>query len=201
MENKDKEMENLSICRAKIEATKGEGYDFQAVAVPSENKQLRYSYQNDEYYYEVLRTGKENIDISRLDSGLPLFDDHPWEKKAINTLGITRGYEFTEEGIKVNVELGSRADEALRSDITRGIIKSVSIEGDIYNYSIERKIGEIPIYYAELWQPISLSLAPVPNDIGAKIEVKRALAVQIEKSKKTEQPESDSFINKLINKY
>jgi hypothetical protein len=201
MENKEKEMENLSICRAKIDPKKGEDYDFQAVAVPSDNKQLRYSYQNDEYFYQVLRTGKENIDISRLDNGLPIFDNHAWDKSAINTLGITRGYEFTEEGIRVNVELGSRADEALRNDIARGIIKSVSIEGDVINYSIERKIGEIPIYYAELWQPTSLSLAPVPNDIGAKIEVKRALAEQIEKSKKVEQPESDSFINQLIKKF
>ena len=84
---------------------------------------------------------------------------------------------------------------------TRWDYKSVSIEGDVINYSIERKIGEIPIYYAELWQPTSLSLAPVPNDIGAKIEVKRALAEQIEKSKKVEQPESDSFINQLIKKF
>ncbi len=89
----------------------------------------------------------------------------------------------------------------MRNDIARGIIKSVSIEGDVINYSIERKVGEIPVYYAELWQPTSLSLAPVPNDIGAKIEVKRALAEQIEKSKKVEQPENDSFINQLIKKF
>ena len=114
MENKDNDRQ---ICRAKIEINSTEDYDFQAVAVPTDNKQLRYSYQNDEYFYQVLRTGKENIDTSRFDNGLPLFDNHPYDQSAKNILGITRSYEFTEDGIKVNVKYGSRADEALRNDI------------------------------------------------------------------------------------
>jgi hypothetical protein len=142
----------------------------------------------------VLRTKPENIDTSRLDSGLPLFDNHEYEQSAENILGITTSFSFDDRGLVVRCKLGARADEALRADIQNGIIKTVSIEGSIQNYSVERKMGAVPQYYAELWTPESLSLAPVPNDIGAQIDVKRAIQKQIE----VEKPNS---YKQLINKF
>ena len=197
MEN-NKLKEEYGIIRAAISpnATESNDYDFEAVAVPTNNKQLRRSYENDEYFYQVLRTAKENIQTERLDSGLPLFDNHPWDNAAMNTLGITTEYMFDERGLVVRCKLGSRADEALRNDIKNGIIKTVSIEGVIENYSVVRNAGEIPIYYADLWIPESLSFAPVPNDIEAQIEIKRKLQSQKEK-----EIENKSVINSLIKKF
>jgi len=198
METKNKEKDDKQICRALITpVADGTDWDFEAVAIPAENKQLRYSWQNDEYFYQVLRTSKENIQADRMDSGLPLFDNHPWEQSALNTLGITVGYDFTDQGIVMRVKFGSRADEELKNDVSNKIIKTVSIEGDIVDYTIERKEGQIPIYYADLWEPSSLSFAPIPQDISAQIEVKRALKDQIKRSK----PESDSFFNTLTKKF
>ena len=130
-------------------------YDFECVAVPSENGQIRYSWEYDEYFTQVLLTGPENVDTSRMDSGLPLFDNHPFDNSAKNTLGITVGYDFTDAGIIMQCKFGARADEALRADVKGGIIKTVSTEGDITEYTIERKEGQLPIYYATMWQPIS----------------------------------------------
>lgn len=197
--NKNKETEDKRICRAIINSVDDNSeFDFEAVAVPTDNGQLRYSWENDEYFNQVLRTNEANIDKSRLDSGLPLFDNHPWDNSAKNTLGITTGYFFDERGLVVRAKFGARADEALRADVKAGIIKTVSIEGSIVNYSVAREAGKIPVYYADLWIPESLSFAPVPNDISAQIEVKRALTAQIERSK---QPESDSLLNSLIKKF
>ena len=197
MEN-NKLKEEYGIIRAAINpnATESNDYDFEAVAVPVNNKQLRRSYENDEYFYQVLRTAKENIKTERLDSGLPLFDNHPWDNAAMKTLGITTEYIFDERGLVVRCKLGARADEALRNDIKNGIIKTVSIEGVIENYSVVRNSGEIPIYYADLWIPESLSFAPVPNDIESQIEVKRKLQSQKEK-----EIENKSVINSLIKKF
>jgi len=198
--DKDKNKpEDRHICRALIQPASGEGYDFEAVAVPAENGQMRYSYSEDEYFNQVLRTGKENIDTSRLDSGIPLFDNHPWDNSAENTLGITVAYDFTDRGLVVRCKFGARADEALRSDVKDGIIKTVSIEGTISNYSVIREAGKVPVYYADLWTPESLSFAPVPNDIGAQIEVKRAVQKQIEI---TNTPKADkSIIKSLTSKF
>ena len=196
--SKDKK-ESKEICRALLSpAADGAVYDFEAIAVPADNKQLRYSYENGEYFYQVLRTGRENIKSDRMESGLPIFDNHPWDQAAMNTLGITVGYEFVAEGIAVRAKFGARADEALRSDVKNGIIKTMSIEGNVINYSVERKEGQIPVYYADLWEPDSLSFAPVPQDIMSQIEVKRALKEQIEKSNKNE---NNSIIESLKSKF
>ena len=61
---KDKKNDK-QVCRALISpVADGTDWDFEAVAVPTENKQLRYSWINEEYYYQVLRTAKENIKTS-----------------------------------------------------------------------------------------------------------------------------------------
>lgn len=190
--------EEKQICRALITTSDSSDFDFEAVAVPFENKQLKYSYANDEYFYQVLRTNAENIKTDRLESGLPLFDNHPYDQSAKNTLGITVSYEFTEQGLVIRGKFGARADQELKDDVKNGIVKTVSVEGSIIRYSQEYKEGEVPNYYAELWEPESLSFAPIPNDIGAQIEVKRALKEQIERSKK---PESDSFLKSLTKKF
>ena len=202
METKKKPDRNQDreVCRAMISPmAENTDYDFEAVAIPSENKQLRYSWENDEYFYQVLRTGQENINAARMDSGLPLFDNHPWDTSAVNQLGITVGYEFTPAGVVMRCKFGARADEALKTDVRNQIVKTVSIEGSIINYTIERKQGEVPVYYADLWEPESISFAPVPQDISAQIEVKRALADQIERSKEPEK--TDNSLNNLIKKF
>ena len=201
---KNEELKDNRICRALIEPQpEGLDYDFIAVAVPAENGQINYNWRDDEYYNQVLRTEPENINTSRLDIGLPLFDNHVYDKSALNTLGITKGYEFTERGLEVKCKFGNRADIALVNDVKDGIIKTVSIEGSIQKYEVERKMGELPVYFATLWTPESLSFAPVPNDIGAQIEVERAIRKQIETTKQTEikpEPKPDNY-RQLINKF
>ena len=196
----EKIKDDKQICRAAITSTTGEDYDFEAVAVPAVNGQIRYSYENNEYFNQVLRTGKENIDTSRLDSGIPLFDNHPYDNSAERTLGITTSYLFDERGLVVRAKFGARADEALRSDVKNGIIKTVSIEGMITNYSVTREAGKVPQYFAELWTPESLSFAPVPQDISAQIEVKRALTEQIKKSE-VNPHNGDNFLTNIIKKF
>jgi hypothetical protein len=177
--------EEHGICRAMIQKSSSEEYDFECVAVPADNKQLKYSWQNDEYFYQVLRTGSANIKPERLESGLPLFDNHDWDKSAMRTLGITTSYEFTDKGLVMRCKFGARADQALKDDIANGVIKSVSIEGDVEQYQIERMQGQVPTYYAEIWEPTSLSFAPVPQDPSAQIDVKRALDAQLHKREET----------------
>lgn len=197
--DKDKLKDDFAVCRAKITPVdENAEYDFECLAMPSDNGQLRYSYQNDEYFYQVLKTGKENLKVERMESGLPLFDNHPYDLSAINTLGITVWYEFTAEGVVMRTKLGARADDAMRADIKNKILKTVSIEGDVINYSVVRKDGMIPIYYADLWEPTHLNLAPVPQDISSQIGVKRAL----EYNTKITTPKADkSIIKSLTSKF
>jgi len=201
---KDEEIKiDKYICRAKISTpTEADAdWDFEAVAVPFENGQIRYSYENDEYFNQVLGVERENIDSKRLEIGLPLFDNHPYDTSACNILGITTTYDFDERGLVVRVKLGARADEALKSDIKNGIIRSVSIEGKIDKYEITRSQNEYPVYKAIRWTPESLSLAPVPNDVGAKIEVARSKFIEKNEQELIESAKQETKYSKLIQKF
>jgi len=85
----------------------------------------------------------------------------------------------------------------LRNDVANGIIKTVSIEGDIYTYEVTREQGMLPKYKAVDWEPTSLSFAPVPQDIESQIEVKRKIADQL----KPIQTKPKSIINSLKSKF
>ena len=204
MENNKNNKEKMPAMRALIlENSGGEDYDFVCIASPFDNGQIRYDYNSSRYFKEVLVPSTENTRTDRLDSGLPLFDNHPWDKSAKNQLGISRKYEFTPDGIKLYVKWGSKADQAMRDDVANGITKTVSIEADIYEYEITEKAGEIPVYRTIDWDPTSISLAPVPQDILSQIEVKRAIQKQIQEQKNVqeEKPNDDSFIINLIKKF
>lgn len=196
--NKEKVIDNNHICRAIIKVSENADYDFECVAVPAVNGQLQYLRDEEGYrvydenynpklFNQVLLTARENVDTIRLDSGLPLFDNHPDfdDISVMTTLGITTWYDFTSEGLIVRCKLGARADQMLRDDIKNGIIKTVSIEGTIEEYGrIEQTLEDkYPNYYATKWTPLSLSFAPVPNDIESQISAKRAIKKQIAQPK------------------
>jgi hypothetical protein len=193
----EKNKDDKHICRAKIETSVIEGVDFTCVASPIDNGQIKRSYENDEYFNEILLPTKENTRTERLDSGLPLFDNHPYNKNAKEILGISVAYRFTERGLELDFKLGARADEALKNDIKNGIIKTVSIEGDIHEYTVNREANKLPTYTTTDWEPTSLSFAPVPNDIASQIEVKRKISEQISKT----EIKSKSIINSITNKF
>ena len=185
---------NNIIHRAKIEVSTTDDYDFECVAVPTENGQLQYERDENGYrnydrngnpiiFNQILVVTPEAVNVSRLDSGLPLFDNHPEMEdiSVFSTLGITTSYSFDDRGLVVRCKFGSRADEGLRNDVKNGIVKTVSIEGTIQEYGtkIVNPNGLYYDYFATNWTPESLSFAPVPNDIGAQIEAKRAKKAQL----------------------
>ncbi|HEY5588409.1 MAG TPA: hypothetical protein VIK86_05570 [Candidatus Paceibacterota bacterium] len=214
METKEKIKVNNVIQRAKIQLSIDDSYDFECVAVPTINGQLQYLRDEDGcrmydenwnpiIFNQILLVTPENVNVERLDSGLPLFDNHPEmdDISVLTTLGITTSYLFDERGLVVKCKFGSRADEGLRNDVKNGIIKTVSIEGTIQEYGRIEQTNEqrYANYYATKWTPESLSFAPVPNDIGAQIETKRAYSKL--KNKEIEGTKEPSLLNNLINKF
>lgn len=201
-QNKITYHENKSIRRAAVEPAPSDTieYDFKCIASPVDNGQLNYSFENDEFFNQVLMPTKENTRVERLESGLNLFDNHVYDKSAKNTLGISVKYEFTERGLELYIKFGARADDALRSDIKNKILKTVSIEGEIYQYMINRNTKSYPDYEASDWQPTSISIAPVPNDIQSQIEIeaKRSLTKHIEVPK---QEVEETKYKQLTNKF
>lgn len=137
----------------------------------------------EENFNEILSCNPENVRQERMIAGLPLFDNHQWNKSAVGdtmkagVLGKVRNIRFENNEIIGTVHLGARADDALLSDIENDIVSGVSVGYNVYTY--ERQplaVGEkTPNYIATDWEPMEVSLAPVPADINSKVRSQELL--------------------------
>ena len=148
----------------------------------------------EENFNEILSCNPENVRTERMIAGLPLFDNHQWDKSATGDsmkagiLGKVRNIRFENNEIIGTVFLGARADELLLSDIENDIVSGVSVGYNVYTY--ERQplaVGEkTPNYIATDWEPMEVSLAPVPADINSKIRSQELLIKHIRMTEQTE---------------
>lgn len=123
-------------------------------------------------YNEILSCETKNIRMQRANNGLPVFDCH-YPRNAMVQLGIAENVRFSNKQGTSTIRLGARADEALRSDIEKGVIKGISMGYNVYAYTQEGEIKpnskETPTYRAMDWEPTEISFAPVQADVNAGI--------------------------------
>ena len=138
------------------------------VVFATETPYLRSGWE--ENYNEILLCDEESVRMGRAAEGLPVFDNHPWDKSTQNQLGRCSDIRFENKQLVGTVTLGARADDALISDIENGIVKGVSVGYSVYKYVREPTLnGEIPNYTAIDWEPCEVSFAPIPADTNSKI--------------------------------
>lgn len=132
---------------------------------------LRYSWANDEYYYEVLDMNGANLE--RATKGLPVLDNHSsWGSVASNVLG--RGENIRKEGdsFVATVRFSKRDEvQGMVSDIEDGIITDIS-----FGYSVnklermEKLEGErYRTYMVREWTPSEISFVTIPADPKAGV--------------------------------
>lgn len=132
---------------------------------------LRYSWLNDEYYYEVLDMNGANLE--RATKGLPVLDNHSsWGSVSSNILG--RGLNVRRDGDSyvASVKFSTRASvEGMISDIEDGIISDIS-----FGYSVnkvermEKQEGDrYRTYMVREWTPNEISFVTIPADPKAGV--------------------------------
>lgn len=148
------------------------------VVFATETPVYRYGWEED--YNEVLSCKPENIRLERCVLGLPLFDNHPWDKSATDKgnggvqLGKVTNVRFENNQLVGTVTLGARADEALIQDIENGIVSGISVGYNVYKFVREPMATgqETPTYTAIDWEPFEVSFAPVQADHNSNIRSK-----------------------------
>jgi hypothetical protein len=129
----------------------------------------RYDSQNNTYFNEILDVSTASVDLTRLNSGAPLLNNH-MDYSLESVIGVVERAWIDKNVGKALVRFSSRDDVAsIVQDVKSGILRSISVGYQVKKYEIEKRDGEIPTYTAVEWLPMELSLVPVPADIGAQV--------------------------------
>jgi hypothetical protein len=128
---------------------------------------VRYDYWNGRRYLEELEISDKAVDMARLNNGAPLLNTHG-QYDLRDVIGVVDRAWLKDGKGYASVRFSSRDDvEPFWRDVQAGIIRNVSVGYAVRTYEITEKAGEMPVYRATDWEPMELSLVPVPADAGA----------------------------------
>lgn len=129
----------------------------------------RYDWWEGEEFYESLDLA--GADLTRLNAGAPVLNSHA-SYDLTNVIGVVeRAWVDGNEG-RAEIRLSPRPEVAgIRADIAAGILRNVSIGYAIHE--IERtaatRQGDPDQVRVTRFEPLEISLVPVPADAGAQV--------------------------------
>jgi phage head maturation protease len=122
-----------------------------------------------EEYDEVLSLDPGAVNLDRLNAGAPLLDTHQ-DGEAANIIGkVVEGSAKIEDGRGIATILLSKAADVANTvqKIIEGTARNLSV-GYWIEHSV-RQDGDPPTVLVDKWQPLEISIVPVPADPGAQV--------------------------------
>ena len=141
------------------------------VVFGTETPVKRYSWVRDEYFNEVLSFEPSHIRMDRIDQGVvPLLDNHRSWSGSEGVLGSISNVRI--EGGKgyCTLRFADTPDvENTWQKVRQGHIKGVSVGYAIHRMELQpakdpNDKSELPTYRAVDWEPMEVSMAPIPAD-------------------------------------
>jgi len=136
------------------------------VVFATEAEVVRYGW--DGKYIEVLDCNETSVRLERLNSGAPVLDNHS-AYSLKNQIGVVVRAWVSANECRALLRFSDRDDIAgIISDIKNGIIRNVSVGYRVYIYEQgEQAKDEVPTYRALDWEPMEISMVPIPADYNA----------------------------------
>lgn len=133
----------------------------------------RYDWGRERFFLEELSLDPGHVRMGRLQSGrASLLDSHAAGSVSA-VLGVVVGASLDGREGRATVRF-SRRDEvqAILQDVRDGIISSVSCGYNVYRYQLvaPKAADGLWVYRAVDWEPMELSLVPIPADIAAAVQ-------------------------------
>ena len=128
----------------------------------------RISFDDGQEYDEILCMD-DGCDLTRLNSGAPVLNSHQ-SYGLNNVIGVVErawikgGVGYGQIRISPRPELAG-----IRADLASGILKNLSVGYEIREIGIEQRKGRPPLMRVRKWQPLEVSIVPVPADAGAQV--------------------------------
>lgn len=132
----------------------------------------RYDWRGGEYYDEVLIVNDAAVRLDRLNLGAPLLDTHSSYELDDVKGSVVPGTARIENGRGLARCMLSRAQEdaSVVSKVRDGIIRNISVGYMIHRVEkTSRGEGELSEWRVVDWEPMELSLVPIPADAGAQV--------------------------------
>lgn len=148
-------------------------------------KVLRFDRQKWEYFYEELSLDPSHIVTERVDKGIPVLDNHDRFSGVRDLLGKAKGLAF-KDGIPYTTLRFSRKEVAQVAfqDVADGIVDKTSIGYHVHEYvKKDETLNGLEVRLATKWEPIEISLVPIPADIDAQIRSKTPTRQELENKK------------------
>lgn len=138
------------------------------VVFATEAEVVRYGW--DGKYIEILDCNETSVRLQRLNTSAPVLDNHgAYSLK--NQIGVVVRAWVAGNECRALLRFSEREDIAgIIKDIMDGIIRNVSVGYRVYTYEQnEQPQDEVPTYRALDWEPMEISMVPVPADYTAGV--------------------------------
>lgn len=124
-------------------------------------------------FYEELEVSERAIDMSRLNNGAPVMDDHPYKRLqggCRTVIGVVeRAWIKGKEG-RALVRFSDREDvKPIKADVQNGILRHTSVGYSIQRLEKVEEVDKVPVMRATRWMPFEISLTPIAFDDGATV--------------------------------
>lgn len=124
-------------------------------------------------YYEELEISERALDLSRLNNGAPLMDDHPYRRGEGGTrtqVGVVEKAWIAGKQARALVRFSDREEvKPLRADVKNGIVRHVSPGYFVQKMEKVAEVEKVPVYRATRWQPFEISFTPIAFDDRATV--------------------------------
>jgi hypothetical protein len=126
---------------------------------------------------EELSMDPMHIRMDRLQSGAPLLKDHDMTSIESVIGVVERAWIANGEGRAVVRFADDPAVEPILAKVQSGILRNISVGYRVHKYEIQepKSRGELPLFRAVDWEPMELSIVPVPADPSAQIRSQDSL--------------------------
>ena len=141
------------------------------VVFATEHPVRRYDWRNDREFMEVLSFNPSHVDMGRMEKGVaPVLDNHDSWNGARGAIGVVDSASLEESQGLATLRFAKTKDvDNTWEKVRDGILKAVSVGYRVHQYTEDgRHENGLPIYRATSWEPLEVSIAPIPADPDSK---------------------------------
>ena len=151
----------------------------------------RYDWRTGTQYVE--RLDADGADLTRLNAGAPLLDSHDGMSSRSVIGVVVEGSARIEDGkgvARVRLSEAPSAADATQK-IAEGTLRNISVGYAVRTWQIDKAAkGSLEVRTATEWEPMEVSIVPIPADAGAQVRAAQA-APEDDMSEQTQPPVVD----------